>query len=322
LKFVITGAGGFLGRILTTRLLAIWPEAEHRFTLIDPISAAASVDPRVQYLAGALPRVPGYPAAVASADVVFHLSAVPGGAAEQDYEASRSANLDASLDLMRHMTNRSTRGRLVFASSIAVFGAPLPSRIDDTTLPLPSMTYGAHKLMVETELANLTRLGKIDGHALRLPGLVARPGGHSGLRSAFLSELFHACAGQRDFVVPTRPDASVWVMSAHCAAVNLVHAACLAPASVTTRPVVTLPALRVTMRELVAAVARQCDYDVARVRFECDERLEAQFARMPPLVSAMADSLGFRNDGDLDTLVSRALRDAGHGAPRIEQPIR
>jgi nucleoside-diphosphate-sugar epimerase len=245
---------------------------------------------------------------LSSADVIFHLASLPGGASERDYEASRAVNLEASLQLLEKLASRTRPARFVYASSVAVFGEPLPPRIDDATLTLPTMTYGTHKLMVETALANLTRRGRIEGIALRLCGLLARPaGGSAGLRSAFMSELFHACSSRRALAIPTQPNATVWVMSATCAAENLIHAAGLSHPHA-----LTLPAIRVTMEDLVAAVVGATGCDPGSISYEPDDELERQFGRLPELTTEAANALGFRHDGGLDALVSRALRDAGY----------
>jgi nucleoside-diphosphate-sugar epimerase len=259
-----------------------------------------------------LPDLEGLDAALETADVVFHLAALPGGASEADYRASRVANLEAPMVLLEKLASRTKPARVIYASSVAVFGDPLPERIDDATATFPTMTYGAHKLMVETSLVNLTRLGRIGGIALRLCGLLARPPGAVGLRSAFMSELFHACVARRPIVLPTGPDATVWVMSATRAAENLIHAAGLPASAVSNLRAMTLPTLRVTVYQLATAVAAATGCDINLVTFERDDALERQFGRLPVLCTQAADALGFSTDGTLGALVSRAFRDAGY----------
>lgn len=312
MNVVVTGASGFLGRILVSHLLRKWSDAADRFTLVDREVIADLGDPRVTRLVGQLPDTRGLETALEAADVVFHLAALPGGAAERDYQASRIANLEVPLILLEKLASRRKPARVIYASSVAVFGSPLPESIDDTTTPFPTMTYAAHKLMVETSLVNLTRLGRVEGVALRLCGLLARPAGAVGFGSAFMSELFHACVARRPIVLPVDPDATVWVMSATRAADNLIHAAELALLSDPKLRAMTLPALRVTVQELVAAVTAATGCDINLVSFEPDEVLERQFGRLPVLSTPAADALGFKTDGTLGALVSRALRDAGY----------
>jgi nucleoside-diphosphate-sugar epimerase len=315
MQLVLTGACGFLGGALREAALRAWPEPEHRFVLVDRQFKQASRDRRVIQIEQNLSDLPALERLAAEADVIFHLAAIPGGAAEHDFELSRQVNLNASLALLDFSRRRPTGAlRFIYASSIAVFGEPLPPEINDQTVPRPTMTYGAHKLMVETELANLTRLGRLDGWALRLPGLVARPEVTTGLKSAFLSELFHACAQRRAFSVPMSPEATVWLMSADCAACNLIRAAKMTDNPAGMPRAITLPALRVTIRELVAAVCRQSDCAAENVTYQPDEAIEAQFGRLPPLATGFADQLGFRHDGNLDRLVKRAFVDAGYSS--------
>ena len=312
MNIVVTGAAGFLGRILTRRLCAAWPQPAHRLILIDLARADDPQDSRVVWVTGDFGRAAGLDAALAESDVIIHLAAIPGGAAEQDYALAKRVNLDQTLELIEKAAAGSRRTRFIYASTIAVFGEPLPGRIDDETPPRPTLTYGAHKLMIEIALENLTRLGRLEALALRFPGLLARPAGGSGMRSAFMSELFHACAAARPFTVPTGRAATVWAMSASQAADNLIHAAQMAAPQKGTRRAFTLPALRMTTGDLAAAVARVTRCDPGLISFEPDAALEAQFGRLPPLAAPYAEALGFSCDRNLDELVVRALADAGY----------
>ena len=314
MNIVITGASGFLGRALYSGARAAWPHTSDRFVLLDRSRPATQGDDRATALAFDLCDLDPGERWLAEADIVFHLAAIPGGDAERNPRLSKAVNLDATLDLVDALTRRARPVRFVYASTIAVFGAPLPRHIDDESTPAPAMTYGAHKLMIEIALANATRLGHIEAVALRLPGIVARPSGDTSMRSAFMSELFHACAAHRSFAVPVSPEATVWLMSASCAVDNLIHAAQLGRAAGSTARALTLPALRTTMLQLVAALAESTGSDPRSITFEPDEKLEAQFGRLPTLATPAADSLGFRHDGDLATLSARALAGARDGA--------
>jgi nucleoside-diphosphate-sugar epimerase len=282
-RILITGADGFVGRAVARALPA------GRLRLVDRRRPDV---PGAECIAADLTDKGALPGLLQGIDAVVHLAALPGGAAEADPAASRAINLDASLNLIEAASGRA---RFVYASSIAVFGAPLPGRVDDATPVRPAMTYGAHKAMVELALADAIRRGDIEGIALRLPGIVARPPTPSGLKSAFLSELFWAIRDGSPYTVPVGPEATVWLMSAGCAAANLIHALGL-PSG----PAITLPALRTTIAGLVDAIAGGRR---AAVAYAPDAELEAQVGRQPPLETPLADSLGFRHDGDPATLV-------------------
>ena len=282
-RILVTGADGFVGRAVAR---ALPPERLRLVDRFQPNVAGA------ECIAADLTDKTAPPALLEGIEAVIHLAAIPGGASEADPAASRAINLDASLNLIEAASGRA---RFVYASSIAVFGASLPDRVDDSRPLDPAMTYGAHKAMVELALADAIRRGAIEGIALRLPGVVARPDSASGLRSGFLSELFWAIRDGRHYTIPVRPEATVWLMSAACAAANLVHAL-----AVPSGPALTLPALRTTVAALVEAVAGNRP---PAISYDPDPALEARFGAYPRLATPRGDSLGFRHDGDLVTLV-------------------
>jgi nucleoside-diphosphate-sugar epimerase len=282
-RILVTGAAGFVGRAVASSL------PRERLRLVDRVRPDMA---GAECIAADLTDAGALAALLDGIDLIIHLAALPGGASEADPAASRAINLDASLNLIEAASGRA---RFVFASSIAVFGAPLPQRIDDATPLSPAMTYGAHKAMVETALADAIRRGDIEGIALRLPGIVARPPAPSGLKSAFMSDLFWAIRDSRPYAVPVGPDATVWLMSAARAAANLVHAL-----DVRSGSAITLPALRTTIAELVDAIAGERP---AAIHYAPDPELEAQFGRQPPLETPLADALGFRHDGNLANLI-------------------
>ena len=245
-------------------------------------------------------------------DVVFHLASVPGGSAELNYELGRQVNLDATLKLLEAARAQATGGSrppvFVFASSIAVLGSPLPAPVSDSTPLRPQLTYGAHKLLGEILVSDFSRRGWVDGRSIRLPGIVARPPQKSGLLSAFLSDILRELAAGRSFDCPIPADSTTWLMSVHRLVENLLHAAVLPAEACTDTRAWTLPALRVSMGELVQAVTDIYGREVLeRVTYRSNPALEANFGRYPPLSTPAAEAVGFRHDGDLVTLVRQAL---------------
>lgn len=289
MRVVVTGAGGFVGRALCR---AIGPT--HEVIGIDrSLNGVPGIegdfdDPDV--IARAL---------AGGCDAVVHLATLGGGAAEQDPAAAFAVNVAASVRLAQAA---SAGARFVFASSIAVFGDPLPPAVDDATPLAPRMLYGAHKAMVETWLDTLTRRGDLATLSLRLPGIVARPRGPSGMKSAFMSDLFHALSNGEAIDLPVSAQATMWLMSVDRIAANLAHAL-----AIDATGAVTLPALRVTMGDLVATVSAATGQDAALARYTPDPAIEAGFGRQPPLATPRAQMLGFAADPDLDALVRSAL---------------
>lgn len=312
---VVTGAGGFVGRAVVTRLL------RERWLGARPIGALTALDVAFADPAPAgVRRLQGSiadPAVVERAfaepvHVLIHLASMPGGSAEQQPLAARDVNLHGTLHLLDACGRQAAHGgplpRVVFASTIAVFGAVMPAAVDDDTPLRPAMTYGAHKLMGEIALADATRRGACDGVSLRLPGVLARPPVRTGQLSAFLSDLMRDPAAGRDVTCPMSPAATTWASSTPTTVENLLHAAAMDTAALPTQCALTLPALRFSMAELVDALAAVHGPRVREhVRYAPEPRIEALFGRFPPLRTPAADAAGLRHDGDLPALCRRAL---------------
>jgi D-erythronate 2-dehydrogenase len=318
MNLLITGANGFIGNALTARLLheslPLPPglRSASRLTLLD-LKFDGPEMPRVRRLPGSVSDV----ALLARAfdtpiDLVFHLASVPGGMAERHYELGRQVNLDATVGLLERARDQAASFAkppiFVFASSIAALGAPLPERVDDATPLRPKLTYGAHKLTGEILAADFDRRGWVDARCVRLPGVVARPPQRTGQLSAFMSDIIRELAAGRPYKCPVSADSTTWLMSVHCVVDNLLHAASLSREQGKASCVWTLPALRSSMAELVRAIAEVHGRDrLDLVSYESNPELEANFGRHPPLSTPAADAAGFRHDGDLCTLVRRAL---------------
>lgn len=241
-------------------------------------------------------------------DKIVHLATVPGGAAEADPEASRRINIDAMYDLLLEASAANPGLRIVYASSIAVFGAPLPDQVDDATPLSPTMIYGGHKAMMENAVAMFSNRAAIDGVTIRLPGILARPKGPSGMKSAFMSDVFHALRAGEPFVCPVSPAGMIWAQSLDRVSTNILHALELDSTLLPPTRAVTLPALHLAMSDLTEEVARQCGVPASLVSYQSDAALEAAFAAQPPLATPAAEKAGFAHDGDLAALVASALR--------------
>jgi len=301
-NILLTGAGGFVGRELGRLLVG----AGHALVGID--TDAGGIPVGIRAVGGDLAD----PAVRAEAlgtgcDALIHLATVPGGAAEADPSASRRINVDAMYDLLVEASALKPGLRVVYASSIAVFGDPLPAQVDDATPLSPRMIYGGHKAMMEHAVAMFSNRGLIDGVTVRLPGILARPKGPSGMKSAFMSDLFHALRAGEGFTCPVSAAGSIWAQSVRQCARNFLHALTLDSGLMPPTRAVTLPALRISMADLVAEIARQCAVSPDLVHYAPDAALEAAFAAQPPLATPAAERAGFAHDGDLATLVSNAL---------------
>jgi nucleoside-diphosphate-sugar epimerase len=310
LRIGVTGAGGFVGQALVGRLASEGFAGDLPRVVAIDANLPETLPLEMERAEGDL-YDPAFRAALFAEpfDLFFHLAAVPGGAAERDYGSGWKVNVEATIAILDALAAQAKPPRLVFASSIAVFGERLPTDgVFDDTLPLPSMSYGAHKLMMETLIADLARRGKVDGVALRLSGILARPRVKGGHLSAYMSDILHALRAGEPFTCPVSEDAPSWFMSRARCVDNLMHAATLPGAQVGTRRAFTLPALRLTMGELVDGAATHFGREVCKlVTYEPDVALQALFGSYPPLSTEIAKRLGFRDDGSAAELVCAAL---------------
>ena len=299
---VVTGAGGFVGRALVAKLI------ERGDNVVTLDSHGSGIPAGVHAVLGDLGDAAVRADALAEGcDALIHLATVPGGAAEADTAASRRINVDAMYDLLLEASKVRPGLRVVYASSIAVFGDPLPASVDDFTPLSPKMIYGGHKAMMEHAVAMFSNRGAIDGVTMRLPGILARPKGPSGMKSAFMSDLFHALKAGAEFTCPVSAEGMIWAESVARCADNFVHALTLDTALLPPTRAVTLPALRIRMGDLAAEIASQCGVDPGLVTYAPDPALEAAFVAQPPLSTPAAERAGFADDGNLATLVASAL---------------
>jgi D-erythronate 2-dehydrogenase len=314
LRVLVTGAGGFVGRVLVGRLLAEGLNGRRVDHLVaaDVAVDGLTDDPRVRAVRGSIAEAGVLEQAVAEpVEAVFHLASMPGGAAEQAPDAARRVNLDATarlLELLRAQAE-ATLGvaRLVFASTVAVYGEALPDAVDEDTRCAPSLSYGAHKLAAEILIADAARRGWVQACSLRLPGVVARPGDGAGLISAFMSQLFWKLGKGEPIVLPVSADGTAWWISVAACVDNLVHAAGIDSAALGPACVVQMPALHLSMRDIVDALVRAHGEDRrGLVGYAPQERVQRLFASYPPLHTPRAEALGFRHDGDADALARRA----------------
>jgi nucleoside-diphosphate-sugar epimerase len=307
MRTLITGANGFVGKALAHALAAQLHDDDH-LVLCD-ISEPALLEVRFG-------KVSAYRCDLADGaavdalfeqgfDCIHHLATVPGRAAEVDFVAGKRANLDGTINLLEAIRTRTPGARLVYASSAASYGSPMPTHVDDATPLNPTLSYAAHKAACEILVNDYTRLGFVDGITLRLAGILARPASSGGNASAFLTDVIHAAREGRPQVMPMGADKHSWLMSVGCLVDNLIHAGAIDAERLPAKRNFSLPVLRVSMGDLVGALAlRHGEHVHGLVSFNPDPVVEALFSQ-PEMLTAIADSLGFVADRDIDALLDR-----------------
>jgi nucleoside-diphosphate-sugar epimerase len=313
MKVLVVGSEGFIGQALVSRLLSGATvggtgSAAQQITRLDVRMGDRAHDDRLRAIEGDISDRKVLNSAIdGGVDCVFHLASIPGGAAERNFELGLAVNLHATIDLLEVLRLSGQSPRLVFASTIGIYGVPLPPVIDEQTVPEPSLSYGAQKYIGEILIADYGRRGFVDGRAVRIPGIVARPP-TSGMLSIFLSDLIRELAAGRRFRCPVAADAPSWWMSRPCIVDNLLHAAAISSELLAAGRTFLMPVLRATCGEVVAAIAALYGNDVlGRIEYVPDAHLQAQFANYPPMHAPRAVAAGFRSDGTLEQLVRRAL---------------
>lgn len=319
MKVLVTGASGFVGAALAERLLqpgALGGELR-QLVLVDQRFDRVCTDSRVSQRSGDIADSEFIRSITGDApDVVFHLASLPGGAAEKDFALGYAVNVQATEELLSRLSNTEKPPVVVFASTIAVYGTEWPALVDDGTPLKPVLSYATQKLMGELLINDMSRRRMIDGRAVRLPGIVARPQQPNGLISAFMSDVFHQLRDGCPFTSPVSQQATAWWMSVGCCVDNLLHAAALPRAGLGADRVWQLPVLHLTMQAVVDELVARFGADRQDlIRWAPVEAVEKVFGRYPPLDARTALARGFRHDGDTASLVRRALQEAVEAEP-------
>lgn len=316
---LVTGAAGMLGRKLVQRLVdepGLPGEPMKELTLHDiiepqpPRDVPCPVNVAVGDLAdpeNAGKAIRGRP------DVVFHLASVVSGEAEADFNKGYAANLDGTrnlLDAIRHAGD-DYLPRVVFSSSIAVFGAPFPEQIPDDFFCTPLTSYGTQKAASELLLADYTRRGILDGIGIRLPTVCVRPGAPNKAASGFFSNIIREPLVGQEAILPVDDSVRHWFASPAAAVGFLLHAAKLDSARIGPRRSLTMPGVSVTVAEQIEALRKVAGEAAVRlIRREPDPDIERMVAGWPrDFAPERALALGFRAERSFEEIIRVHVED-------------
>lgn len=302
MHILVLGAAGMVGRKLVDRLLRegrLGKSDITRLTLQDVVAPAKPetsvpvdvVTCDVADQAAVTKLVAGKP------DVIFHLAAIVSGEAEADFDKGYRINLDGTrylIDAIRAIGG-GYKPRVVFTSSIAVFGAPFPDKIGDEFFNTPLTSYGTQKTIGELLISDYTRKGLLDGVSIRLPTICVRPGLPNKAASGFFSNIIREPLAGKEAVLPVSEDVRHWHASPRSAVGFLLHAGTMDTNTIGPRRALSMPGLSVTVGEQIAALTRVAGPNVtARIKHQPDPTIVGIVAGWPrDFVTDRARKLGF-----------------------------
>ena len=316
MRIVITGGCGFLGRRVAIRLLERGSAlgAVDELVLFDNAEPALPLpeDRRITLVTGDIADRDTVRALIApGTDAVFHLAAIVSGQAEADTDLGYRVNLEGTRAVLDGCHALGTCPRLVFASSLAVYGGALPPAVGDDTALNPQSSYGTQKAIGELLVNDYSRKGFIDGRALRLPTVVVRPGLPNRAASTFASSMIREPLTGKGAVCPVSPDTVMALASPRRIVDGLVHALGIPAAAFGTNRSLQLPGFSVSVGEMAQALRRAGgEAAYALIRWQPDPAIQAIVGSWPKALSTSgAEALKFACDKDIDEVVQFFIED-------------
>ena len=299
-KVLVIGAAGMIGRKLA-QALAHEELIQHD---VVPFTGASFVSDlsapgEAEKLLAARPQL------------IFHLAAVVSGEAEADFDKGYRVNLEGTQRLFAAIRKANYRPRVVFTSSIAVFGAPFPEAIDDEFLSAPLTSYGTQKAIGELLLSDYSRRGFMDGIGIRLPTICVRPGKPNKAASGFFSGIIREPLAGQEAVLPVPETVRHWFASPRAAVGFLIHASQLRTEQLGARRTLNMPGVSATVAEQIEALRKVAGDKVAqRIRREPDATIQRIVEGWPRNFDAKrAAALGFRADRSFEDIIRIHIED-------------
>jgi D-erythronate 2-dehydrogenase len=301
----VIGAAGMIGRKLTARLVK---EGEAELFLHDVVPFQGSSMVSDLSLPGEAEKL-----VAKRPDLIFHLAAIVSGEAEADFEKGYRINLDGTRHLFEAVrkVGDGYKPKIVFTSSIAVFGSPFPDAIGDEFLNAPLTSYGTQKAIGELLLSDYSRRGFFDGIGIRLPTICVRPGKPNKAASGFFSGILREPLAGQEAVLPVPDSVRHWFASPRAAIEFLMHAARLDTAKLGTRRNLSMPGISATIAEEIESLRRIGGEKAVRlIRREPDATIMRIVEGWPRNFKAKrALELGFRADPSFDDIVRYHVAD-------------
>ena len=321
MRVVITGGAGFIGRRLARRILELGelagpdggPEAVAEVVLFDVAEAEGLDDPRIRTVAGDVSDFAQVERLIGGdTGSIFHLAAIVSAQAEEDYDLGMRINLDGTRNVLEAARRLPRPPRLIFASSIAVYGGDaLPDVVTDATPVTPMTSYGAAKACGEQLVSDMSRKGFIDGRSLRLPTITVRTGKPNRAASTWASSMIREPLCGEDVTVPVRPDSAMALLSPRRVVEAFVAAHEAPAAKIGAWRTMLLSGITVTAGEMAEAVERnKGNRKLGAIRFEPDPATQRIVDGWPRGAKGeRAEALGIGTDASIDEIVRHFIDD-------------
>ncbi len=311
MRILIIGGAGMVGRKLAERLAKdgrLGSKEISHLTLQDVVAAAKPAGAKfpVEIVTGDLSDPATAPKLLASKpDAIFHLAAIVSGEAEVEFDKGYRINMDGTRYLLEAIRHAGNKPRLVFTSSIAVFGSPFPDKIGDEFFTTPLTSYGTQKAIGELLLADYSRKGFVEGVGIRLPTICVRPGTPNKAASGFFSNIIREPLAGHEANLPVSEDVRHWHASPRAAVGFLVHAATIDTSKLGPRRNLSMPGLSVTVGEQIAALRKVAgDKVAARITRHPDPAIVKIVDGWPRnFETKRAESLGFKAESSFEEII-------------------
>ena len=315
MNVVIMGAAGMLGRKLAARLSesgVCQGKTIRRLTLVDVVSPACPENSTISIdsmTANLLLDSTASEIASLRPDVIFHLAAMVSGEAEAKFIEGYEINFQALHRLLEALRKQEVCPRLVFSSSLAVYGPPFHDVVSEDFIARPSSSYGAQKAMAELLIADYTRKGFLDGVTIRLPTIVVRPGTPNAAASSFLSGIIREPLNGQTAVLPVAPDTRVWIASPQVAIDSLIKASELSRSDLGSITAINLRGLSTSIAEMIQTLEQVAGKQASAHIVPQEDPVVARIVCSWPsnFATPTAERLGFPKDHDFHTVVQQYI---------------
>jgi nucleoside-diphosphate-sugar epimerase len=318
MRLLITGGAGFLGARLAREILArrhLAGQLVREVVISDLVAPPPDLLDDSRIVPAVAPMLEQADLFASGFDGVFHMASAVSGECEMNFDLGMHSNLDSTRLLLDGIRRSGKAARLVFSSSVAVFGPygtePMPDMVSDTTLPSPQTSYGTQKLMLEYLIADYSRKGFIDGRSARLMTVTVRPGSPNGAASSFFSGIIREPLAGVDSMCPVDAGVSHPVASPSTTIAGLLTLFEISESSLGNRLALNLPGLTVTVAQMLDALERVAGTVVRqRVHFEKDPRIAAIVDKWPRGASSgRSHALGLVADASFDAIIEQYIDD-------------